>query len=367
MAAITVVSDLKPFKSMWKIRVKIIHLWKKYSAAGGLTIEMVLIDSNLQQLEKLGPGEIYSYQNPMMEFTLVNTEIGFLLTTRMRSCVDFSDALNGFEPVNYKDIRDGTLNTDYSVDLCGAMVVVGELQQLEELGPGEIYSYQNPMMEFTLETMMKMAIDTEDWEEEMNTAQIVKPYMDRIVLDYLVTEGKLEAAHIFMEESLIRLVDERITQRVAIVEAIKAGDLNFAKEELSAFKPEILRNFHLLKQQFIQLIREERHNDAFDFAQLHLKPFHEDMAFLKQVEEVMSLLVFENISTCPVKDFLGESQWLKTASEVNAAILSSFGKGPKLQRLLKKLTLNQKQLDERAYEYPRMSDMSTGELIYPEE
>ncbi|CAF1702146.1 hypothetical protein YC2023_037405 [Brassica napus] len=290
----------------------------------------------------------------------------------MRSCVDFSDALNGFEPVNYKDIRDGTLNTDYSV---------GELQQLEELGPGEIYSYQNPMMEFTLETMMKMAIDTEDWEEEMNTAQIVKPYMDRIVLDYLVTEGKLEAAHIFMEESLIRcfyshfvvlsaqiqLVDERITQRVAIVEAIKAGDLNFAKEELSAFKPEILRNFHLLKQQFIQLIREERHNDAFDFAQLHLKPFHEDMAFLKQVEEVMSLLVFENISTCPVKDFLGESQWLKTASEVNAAILSSFGKGPKLQRLLKKLTLNQKQLDERAYEYPRMSDMSTGELIYPEE
>ena len=47
MAAITVVSDLKPFKSMWKIRVKIIHLWKKYSAAGGLTIEMVLIDSNV--------------------------------------------------------------------------------------------------------------------------------------------------------------------------------------------------------------------------------------------------------------------------------------------------------------------------------
>ncbi|KAL0845401.1 hypothetical protein Bca101_018647 [Brassica carinata] len=83
------------------------------------------------------------------------------------------------------------------------------------------------------------------------------------------------------------------------------------------------------------------------------------MASLKQVEEVVSLLVFENLSTCPVKDFLGESQWLKTATEVNAAILSSFGKGPKLQRLLKKLTLNQKKLDERACEYPRMSDMST--------
>lgn len=42
---------------------------------------------------------------------------------------------------------------------------------------------------------------------------------------------------------------------------------------------QILRNFHLLKQQFIELIREERHNDAFDFAQLHLKPFHEDVCF----------------------------------------------------------------------------------------
>ncbi|KAH0872498.1 hypothetical protein HID58_069860 [Brassica napus] len=46
MAAITAVSDLKPFKSMWKIQVKIIRLWKQYSVDGGLTIEMVLIDSN---------------------------------------------------------------------------------------------------------------------------------------------------------------------------------------------------------------------------------------------------------------------------------------------------------------------------------
>ncbi|KAG5402800.1 hypothetical protein IGI04_008919 [Brassica rapa subsp. trilocularis] len=50
MAAITNVCDLKPFKSMWKIRVKILHLWKQYSASGGLTIEMVLIDSNVRHL-----------------------------------------------------------------------------------------------------------------------------------------------------------------------------------------------------------------------------------------------------------------------------------------------------------------------------
>lgn len=47
MIAFTSVSDLKTFKTMWKIRIKVIQLWKQYSAAGGLTIEMVLVDANV--------------------------------------------------------------------------------------------------------------------------------------------------------------------------------------------------------------------------------------------------------------------------------------------------------------------------------
>lgn len=46
MADFNFVSDLKPFKSMWKIKVEIIRHWKQYSASDGLTIEMVLVDSN---------------------------------------------------------------------------------------------------------------------------------------------------------------------------------------------------------------------------------------------------------------------------------------------------------------------------------
>ncbi|KAH0925390.1 hypothetical protein HID58_017646 [Brassica napus] len=38
MADFNSVADLKPFKTMWRVR--------QYSAPGGLTIEMVLIDSN---------------------------------------------------------------------------------------------------------------------------------------------------------------------------------------------------------------------------------------------------------------------------------------------------------------------------------
>lgn len=47
MAAFNSVAELKPFKFMWKIQVKIIRLWKQYSAGGGLTIEMVLVDMSV--------------------------------------------------------------------------------------------------------------------------------------------------------------------------------------------------------------------------------------------------------------------------------------------------------------------------------
>lgn len=70
MAAMNNISELKPFKSMWKVKVKIIRLWKQYSAAGGETIEMVFVDSRV---------------SPYTGFTLLKTyvncciDLGFLL------------------------------------------------------------------------------------------------------------------------------------------------------------------------------------------------------------------------------------------------------------------------------------------------
>lgn len=50
MAGLDFVSDLKPFKSMWKIRVKVIRLWKQYTCVLGETMEMVLADSKVSTL-----------------------------------------------------------------------------------------------------------------------------------------------------------------------------------------------------------------------------------------------------------------------------------------------------------------------------
>ncbi|KAJ4877927.1 replication protein A 70 kDa DNA-binding subunit C-like [Raphanus sativus] len=48
-------------------------------------------------------------------------KIGFFSTTRVRFCDDLPIELTGFEPVNYRDILDGTLNTDYLCVAYGAL------------------------------------------------------------------------------------------------------------------------------------------------------------------------------------------------------------------------------------------------------
>lgn len=60
MAAFNSVAELKPFKFMWKIQVKIIRLWKQYSAGGGLTIEMVLVDMSGDKIHAIVKQELTS-------------------------------------------------------------------------------------------------------------------------------------------------------------------------------------------------------------------------------------------------------------------------------------------------------------------
>lgn len=45
--------------------------------------------------------------------------------------------------------------------------------------------------------------------------------------------------------------------------------------------------------------------------------------FLEELERTVALLAFEDVNNCPVRELLDISQRMKTASEVNAAILTS--------------------------------------------
>lgn len=46
-------------------------------------------------------------------------------------------------------------------------------------------------------------------------------------------------------------------------------------------------------------------------------------AYLEELEKTLTLLCYKDLPTCPVRELLPNSQWFKTAAEVDAAIVTS--------------------------------------------
>ncbi|PHU19133.1 Glucose-induced degradation protein 8 -like protein [Capsicum chinense] len=239
---------------------------------------------------------------------------------------------------------------------------------------GKVVRQGMPHLQFTEEATSKKVITREEWEKKLNDVRIRKEDMNKLVMNFLVTEGYVEAAEKFRKESGtdpdIDLAT--ITDRMAVKKAVQAGNVEDAIEKVNDLNPEILDTnpqlfFHLQQQRLIELIRNGKVEEALEFAQEELAPRgEENQSFLEELEKTVALLAFEDVSNCPIGELLDVSQRLKTASEVNAAILTSQSheKDPKLPSLLKMLLWAQNQLGEKAV-YPRINDLSTATLEDP--
>ncbi|KAI5898460.1 uncharacterized protein SCHCODRAFT_02165614 [Schizophyllum commune H4-8] len=188
-------------------------------------------------------------------------------------------------------------------------------------------------------------------------------------MDYLVIEGYKSAAVEFSQEaSLAAPVDfDSIENRMNIREALQRGDVEDAITRVNDLNPDTLRildtnpalYFHLQQQRLIELIRDNRIDEALQFAQNELAPRgEENPEFLADLEKTMTLLAFESSPAAPpaVSELLSSGQRQKTAGEVNAAILESLsqGKEVKLVGLLKLLSWGESMLEERA-EFPKLN------------
>ncbi len=117
--------------------------------------------------------------------------------------------------------------------------------------------------------------------------------------------------------------------------------------------------FHLQQQKLIEYIRQGRIPEALQFAQDELAPRGEESPeFLAELERTMALLALDSSPSTPaaIAELLSQSQRMKTAAEVNAAILESLsqGKEVKLVGLLKLLSWGTTMLEERA-EFPKVT------------
>ncbi|KAJ7092640.1 lish motif-containing protein [Mycena epipterygia] len=213
----------------------------------------------------------------------------------------------------------------------------------------------------------KISIRTEEWDRRLHEVQVTKHDLNRLIMDYLVIEGYKSAAEEFCQEAqLTPPVDfESIESRMDIRDALQRGDVEDAITRVNDLNPEILDTnpalyFHLQQQKLIEFIRRGEITEALQFAQDELAPRGEESPeFLSELERTMALLAFDSPSAPQgIADLLSPAQRMKTAGEVNAAILESLsqGKEVKLVGLLKLMSWGESMLDERA-EFPHVESV----------
>ncbi|KAH8556723.1 CTLH/CRA C-terminal to lish motif domain-containing protein [Umbelopsis sp. PMI_123] len=222
-------------------------------------------------------------------------------------------------------------------------------------------------------TLSKKTISKEEWEKKLADVKINKQDLNKLVMNYLVVEGYKDAAEQFsIESGLAPMVDiASIQDRMDIRRAVQAGNVDAAIERVNDLNPDILDTnpqlfFHLQQQRLIELIRRGEFAEALEFASEEMAPRgEENPEFLEELERTMALMAFEDTRQSPVSDLLHPAQRQKTASELNAAILTSQSqeKDPKLPSLLRMLVWSQNQLDEQRINYPRIDNFGTADLV----
>jgi glucose-induced degradation protein 8 len=122
--------------------------------------------------------------------------------------------------------------------------------------------------------------------------------------------------------------------------------------------------FHLQQQRLIEHIRHGRIVEALTFAQSELAPRgEENPEFLPELERTMALLAFDSLPGAPpaISELLAPAQRLRTAGELNAAILESLsqGKEAKLTALIRLMAWGESMLAKEDVDFPRV-DLCSG-------
>ncbi|KAL8577722.1 Glucose-induced degradation protein 8-B [Nucella lapillus] len=209
----------------------------------------------------------------------------------------------------------------------------------------------------------------EEWMAALQNTHVTRAEMNKLIMNYLVTEGFKEAAEKFRQEAGVTppIELDALDDRIRLRSLVQNGQIQEAIDVVIALYPELLDKhrylyFRLQQQKLIELIRNKDLSEALNYAQTHLaERVEENPDVLTELEKTLALLAFENPENSPFGELLHISQRHKVASELNAAVLE-VDATPELASLLKLLLWGQDELDKRKVKYPRMTDIAQGKI-----
>uniref|UniRef100_A0A182M0U5 CTLH domain-containing protein n=1 Tax=Anopheles culicifacies TaxID=139723 RepID=A0A182M0U5_9DIPT len=216
-------------------------------------------------------------------------------------------------------------------------------------------------------------ISKEEWQSRLKTFPIKQEDINKLIMNYLVTEGFKEAAEKFQAESgVVPSVDlNSLDNRILIREAVQNGFIQEATHLVNQLHPELLDNdrylyFHLQQLHLIELIRAGKIEEALTFAQTQISEAGEiNPEVLNELERTLALLAFEKPQHSPFADMLDHTHRQKVASELNAAILKTEQQeqsSPRMINILKLILWAQTELDKKNVKYPKMMDLASGTI-----
>ncbi|EOA32957.1 hypothetical protein CARUB_v10016287mg [Capsella rubella] len=149
-ASFAFLKDVRPYKTAWRVQVKMLHSWRHYTQKTGETLEMVLSDelgkkihaSVRKDLVNLYVNRLHiddwvfienfglNYATGQYRPTSHLYKMAFIPGTVVMHCDPKSDS-SFLSLAKYQKIQSGELNPHMLVDVIGQIITIGELENLE--------------------------------------------------------------------------------------------------------------------------------------------------------------------------------------------------------------------------------------------
>ncbi|XP_016994613.2 glucose-induced degradation protein 8 homolog [Drosophila takahashii] len=205
------------------------------------------------------------------------------------------------------------------------------------------------------------------WPHRMMSFQCRQADLNRLVMNYLVTEGYQEAAKRFMAEAAVKPGPHMNTigDRQRIQDAVRVGQVKYAMDLATRLYPRLFETdnyvfFHMQQLRLIEMIRDQKVEKALKFAQSKSSGFSKvDPRHFHEVERTMGLLAFDRPEYSPYGDLMYYSYRQKVAGQINAAMVRCQDAENKVQEdepmeprmmfLIKLILWAQNKLDREGY------------------
>ncbi|MCO5576737.1 hypothetical protein L7F22_030554 [Adiantum nelumboides] len=171
----------------------------------------------------------------------------------------------------------------------------------------------------------------------------------KIILDYLIHNCLRETTEAFISCTGMKCSFDwsaKLDKRKTIYTYAMEGNIMKAIELTNELASDLLQNnqdvlFDLLTLHFVELIRSRNCTGALEFAQRELKTYGNRKEYIEKLQDVMTLLAYDESETSPVYELLSMDHRHSVADKLNRIVLShlDFPSTSSLERILQQVTV----------------------------